>query len=126
MERGRLPFAHLNLVVADLDRSCAFYREWFGFDGPSTTYPDGTVFLRNADRFDLALHPGELPDGAPRSVHVGFRPDDPGTVRRLRAELEAAGVARTEQHDEPGYVGFKCLDPDGYEIEVYWQPPAGA
>lgn len=22
----------------------------------------------------------------------------------------------------PGYTGFKCRDPDGYEIEVYFEP----
>ena len=35
------------------------------------------------------------------------------------AELRTAGVTITETHDEPGYVSLKCLDPDGYEIEVY-------
>ncbi len=34
------------------------------------------------------------------------------------AELRTAGVT-TETHDEPGHVSLKCLDPDGYEIEVY-------
>lgn len=121
MERAPLPLAHLNLTVTDLDRSIAFYRRWFGFDRPTTTYPDGTVFLRNEDRFDLALHAGPVPAAPLRSMHFGFRSHDAEQVRRLRAELTAAGVALTEQHDEPDYVGFKCLDPDGYEIEVYWE-----
>jgi hypothetical protein len=21
------------------------------------------------------------------------------------------------------FVSFRCLDPDGYDIEVYWEPP---
>jgi hypothetical protein len=24
--------------------------------------------------------------------------------------------------DEPAYVSFKCLDPDGYTVEGYWEP----
>lgn len=119
-----MPFAHLNLTVTDLDRSIDFYRRWFGFDGPAATYPDGTVFLRNGDAFDLALHPGALDAPPPRSLHFGFRPHDAEHVRSVQSALTAAGVPLTEHHDSPEYVGFKCLDPDGYEIEVYWEPAA--
>jgi hypothetical protein len=27
-----------------------------------------------------------------------------------------------ERDDEPELVSFKCLDPDGWRIEVYWEP----
>jgi catechol 2,3-dioxygenase-like lactoylglutathione lyase family enzyme len=49
---------HLGLPVHDYDTSLRFYATYFEFD-PATaqTYPDGTVIVRNADRFDLALHP---------------------------------------------------------------------
>ena len=30
------------------------------------------------------------------------------------------GVTITDVNDEPDFVSLKCLDPDGYEIEVYW------
>lgn len=122
MESDLLPFAHLNLTVADLDRSLDFYRRWFGFDGSPTTYSDGTVFVRNRQGFDLALHPGPPAEPPPRSFHFGFRPHDPEQVRRLHEALTSAGVPLIEHLDEPEYVGFKCLDPDGYEIEVYWEP----
>jgi hypothetical protein len=26
--------------------------------------------------------------------------------------------------NEAAYAAFKCLDPDGHRIEVYWEPPA--
>lgn len=58
MNDSRLPMAHLNLTVGEVEHSIAFYRKWFGFTAPSRTYPDGTVFIGNDDGFNLALHPG--------------------------------------------------------------------
>ena len=113
------PVAHLNLTVADIDRSQAFYERWFGFDQRPETYSDGTRFVRNADGFDLAFHPGQPPSPPAPTVHFGFRTEEADEVRTLLAELRAAHVPITESHDEPGYVSLKCLDPDGYEIEVY-------
>ena len=36
--------------------------------------------------------------------------------------MEADGVTIVERNDEAAYVAFKCLDPDGHRIEVYWEP----
>jgi catechol 2,3-dioxygenase-like lactoylglutathione lyase family enzyme len=113
------PLSHLNLTVADVDRSQAFYARWFGFDQRPETVSDGTCFVRNRDGFDLAFHPGEPPSPPAPAVHFGFRTEDAGDVRALLGELRAAGVPLTDIHDEPGYVSVKCLDPDGYVIEVY-------
>jgi catechol 2,3-dioxygenase-like lactoylglutathione lyase family enzyme len=115
-----LPLVHLNLTVSDLDRSTAFYAGWFGFDRPPQTMDDGTRFLRNADGFDLALRPGSPPTPPAPTLHLGFRASEPTTVRELLSRLAAAGVPITEVHDDIDHVSFKCLDPDGYEIEVYW------
>jgi catechol 2,3-dioxygenase-like lactoylglutathione lyase family enzyme len=113
------PLVHLNLTVADLDRSAAFYSRWFGFDRNPEMLSDGTRFVRNADGFDLALHPGQPPSPPAPAVHFGFRTADGDEVRSLLVTLQDAGVTITEAHDEPGYVSLKLLDPDGYEIEVY-------
>lgn len=43
MRRNDMSLVHLNLLVADVDRSINFYRRWFGFDAPPRRYPDGTV-----------------------------------------------------------------------------------
>lgn len=114
-----LPLVHLNLTVSDLERSEAFYARWFGFDQRPETVSDGTRFIRNGDGFDLALHPGVPPAAPAPTVHFGFRTVDANEVRSLLAALRDADVPLTEVHDEPGYVSLKCLDPDGYEIEVY-------
>ena len=39
---------------------------------------------------------------------------------------EADGIAIVERDDEAAYVAFKCLDPDGHRIEVYWEPPVSS
>jgi hypothetical protein len=42
-------------------------------------------------------------------------------VRALRTRLERDGVPIVERDDEPELVSFKCLDPDGWRVEVYWE-----
>jgi catechol 2,3-dioxygenase-like lactoylglutathione lyase family enzyme len=116
-------FGHLGLPVRDYQRSLRFYAAYFGFD-PATAqeYPDGTVIVRDADGFDLALHPvgdvGELP----AFLHAGFRAADPAEVRALLARLDADGIPVVERDDEDEYASFKCLDPDGHRVEVYGEP----
>ena len=85
---------HLGLPVSDQERSLRFYATYVGFD-PATarTYPDGTLIVRNA-----------------------------AAVRALDARLRADDVAVIERADEPDLVSFKCLDPDGWRVEVYWEP----
>jgi catechol 2,3-dioxygenase-like lactoylglutathione lyase family enzyme len=115
--------SHLGLPVADERRSLDFYARYFGFD-PATArrYPDGTVIVRNAERFDLALHPGSASPHRPEFLHFGFAMPDADRVRALLARLRADGVAVVEHDDEPAYVAFKCVDPDGWRVEVYWEP----
>jgi catechol 2,3-dioxygenase-like lactoylglutathione lyase family enzyme len=117
-------FNHLGLPVRDERRSQQFYSAYFGFD-PATAqrYPDGTVIIRNADGFDLALHPVEHIEPPPAFLHAGFRAAGPADVRTLMDGMEADGIRIVERDDEAAYTAFKCLDPDGYRIEVYWEPP---
>jgi catechol 2,3-dioxygenase-like lactoylglutathione lyase family enzyme len=116
---------HLGLPVSDCERSLRFYATYFGFD-PATaqSYPDGTVIVRNADRFDLALHQDPATKAAASSsfLHFGFAMPDAEAVHALRTRLERDGVPVVERDDEPELVSFKCLDPDGWRVEVYWEP----
>ena len=43
-------------------------------------------------------------------------------MRALMERMEADGITIVERNDEAAYVAFKCLDPDGHRIEVYWEP----
>ncbi len=114
--------AHLGLTVADQERSRRFYETHFGFGArPAARYPDGTLIIRDADGFDLALHPGSSAR-TDDFLHFGFGCADAEEVRAMRAHLLSAGVPLVEEEDTEGYVAFKALDPDGYRVEVYWEP----
>jgi catechol 2,3-dioxygenase-like lactoylglutathione lyase family enzyme len=117
--------AHLGLLVADQERSQEFYATYFGFDpSTATRYPDGTVIVRDAEGFDLALHaagPGAVRQ-LPQFLHFGFHCADVAEVRALHDRMRADGVPVVEFDDEPELVSFKCLDPDGYPVEAYWEP----
>jgi catechol 2,3-dioxygenase-like lactoylglutathione lyase family enzyme len=105
---------HLGLPVRDERRSQEFYAAYFGFD-PATAqeYEDGTVIIRDADGFDLALHPAEHIGPSPAFLHAGFRVAAPDEVRALLARMEADGVTIVEHDEEPAYAAFKCLDGKG-------------
>lgn len=117
-----MPF-HLNLTVADIDRSVAFYRRWLGFGDVDRAFPDGTVFVRDDEGTDLAFHEGASTPDARRAFHFGFRWAAPESIRRLEGELRAAGVPLTEFDDDPDVVSVKFTDPDGYLVEIYWESP---
>ena len=116
--------AHLALAVRDQDRSRRFYETYFGFDaGPARTAPDGVLIIHNADGFSLALGETDETITLPPFLHFGFGGlPDPDAVRTLRDRLTADGVALVGEWEEPDYVSFKCLDPDGYVVEVSWEP----
>ena len=108
---------HLYLLVRDADRSAAFYRELFGFDGPAEWQGEALV-IRNRDGFSLALAVDAEPPAWPDGLHFGFLLDDVAEARAMRERLVAHGVSLVESYEEPGFVVFKCLDPDGYLLEV--------
>ncbi|MDQ3659897.1 MAG: VOC family protein [Actinomycetota bacterium] len=110
---------HLALAVGDQERSRRFYATYLGFDAPPRDYPDGVLMLYNSEGFALALGPSEGPVRMPRFFHFGISLQD---VRRFRDRARADGVQIAEEWDEPDYVGVKCLDPDGYVVEVSWEP----
>jgi catechol 2,3-dioxygenase-like lactoylglutathione lyase family enzyme len=111
---------HLHLHVRDLDRSRAFYEDWFGlrehcFHGP-------ILFLRDEQGFDLALAPDDSPPQCPGWFHFGFRLDDGDAVRELHQRMSDAGVdVQGPLHDHEDLVAFRCLDPDGYSVEIYFE-----
>jgi catechol 2,3-dioxygenase-like lactoylglutathione lyase family enzyme len=115
--------SHLGLPVHDERRSQQFYSAYFGFDAATAqAYEDGTVIIRDADGFDLALHQVERVEPSPAFLHAGFKAAAPAEVRALMERMQADGVTIVERDDDAAYVGFKCLDPDGHRIEVYWEP----
>ncbi len=49
--------------------------------------------------------------------------DSPDAVRAKHDALAAGGVAITRpMKNEPAITSFRCADPNGYSIEIYWLP----
>lgn len=110
---------HLHLHVASVERAAAFYSRAFGLT--EHVRHDDVLFLRDDAGMDLALAPGE-PGQLPPWFHFGFRLEAPQKVRDLHDRLAADGVKiRSPLSDEPDFVWFRCEDPDGHGIEVYWE-----
>jgi catechol 2,3-dioxygenase-like lactoylglutathione lyase family enzyme len=113
---------HLNLRVRDAAACRDFYQDHFGFRPAFEA--DGGYFVRNDDDFVLALIPVAPHQPLPDGFHIGFGLDDAEAVLAKHAALAAADVTVGEIEDErpaEDYVTFRCWDPDGTVIEVFWE-----
>jgi catechol 2,3-dioxygenase-like lactoylglutathione lyase family enzyme len=78
--------------------------------------------LYDATGFALALGPAEEPVRVPPFLHFGKGLHTPDAVRAARDLLCADGVEIVEEWEEPEYVSVKVRDPDGYVVELSWEP----
>jgi catechol 2,3-dioxygenase-like lactoylglutathione lyase family enzyme len=112
---------HLNLRVRDAVACRDFYRRHFGFHPAFEA--EGGFFLRNDEGFLLALVPSVQHHALPDGFHIGFTQRDPDSVSKLHSVLSDHGVVVGPVEDlrpDEEYVTFRCWDPDGTEIEVFW------
>ncbi len=115
---------HLNLRVRNAAVCRDFYEAHFGFRPAFEA--EGGYFVRNDDGFLLALVPADPHQPLPDGFHVGFGLGDADAVEHLHDTLGAGGVRVTDLEDRrpgEGYVTFRCWDPDGTGIEVFWEEP---
>ncbi len=117
---------HLALAVSDQARSTRFYTHYFGFVPEPEPREDGVLILHDAAGFSLALGEIDEPIVLPRFFHFGRRASSAGDVRAFRERVEADGLEIVEWWDEHDYVSVKFRDPDGYVIEVGWEPDASS
>jgi catechol 2,3-dioxygenase-like lactoylglutathione lyase family enzyme len=113
---------HVALAVADPDRSLAFYRDMIGIDGRVRTEEYGYV-VETPNHVSFTLFRGKAPP-IMGEFHVGVRMPTADEVRAFRDRVTAAAtdVVEVEWSDEPDYVSCKVADPDGYVVEVSWEP----
>lgn len=126
LHRGRL-IDHLQLVVADVAKSRAFYDAIFGAlgvplggEGPGFFWYD-ELFVSGPDSPAAA---GELTG----RTHLAFQAADREAVQRFHAAGLAAGAADHgapgERAYHPGYYAAFLIDPDGNNIEAVFHGPA--
>jgi catechol 2,3-dioxygenase-like lactoylglutathione lyase family enzyme len=115
---------HVALAVRDPRRSLRFYQRAFGmvpvYEGDSFVQVqtpgqrDVLVFVREARRAGRA---GGV-------AHFGFRLRRAADIEHARRAIRAAGgTIRKSGEFVPGEPYIFCLDPDGYEVEVWYELP---
>ncbi len=111
---------HLHLHVSSVARARAFYMNYFGLR--DHVWHDDILFMRDTSAgLDLALAPAESLDAFPAWFHFGFRLEHADDVRALHERLLNDGIETSPLTQLPDFVVFRCHDPDGYQIEVYWE-----
>lgn len=113
-----LHLRHLSLGVGDTNASEAFYRDVLGLP---TRRVDGDIHVRWPD-FLLVLH--ESPPADRAKFHFGFQvtraEDVDHWAKRLRdANME---IMSGPFESEDGLRQIYFVDPDNYEIEIYYDP----
>jgi catechol 2,3-dioxygenase-like lactoylglutathione lyase family enzyme len=119
-----LGLTHLALTVSDLNRSFQFYHDVFGM---LAVYREPTFLQAQTPgaKDILVLEEGGEEIGKSGGIkHFGFRLTDPRDIEKAARSIEQAGgqiMHRGEFVAGEPYVFFK--DPDGYEIEVWYELP---
>jgi catechol 2,3-dioxygenase-like lactoylglutathione lyase family enzyme len=117
-----LGLTHLALTVSDLERSFQFYHDVFGM---LAVYRENSFLQAQTPgaRDVLVLEEGTENIGRSGGIkHFGFRLTDARDIDRAATAIERAGGKIKHRGEfSPGepYVFF--TDPDGYEVEVWYE-----
>ena len=115
---------HVAIGVADIARAVSFYEQVFGM---VAVYSDAAMAqLQTPGARDvLVLERADALVGTGGGIrHFGFRLIDPADIDKAAEAIAAAGGTITDKGEfVPGepYVFFR--DPDGYEVEVWYELP---
>jgi catechol 2,3-dioxygenase-like lactoylglutathione lyase family enzyme len=121
-----LGLTHLSLAVSDLNRSFQFYHDVFGM---LAVYREPTFIQAQTpgsqDIMVFEIAEGDHIGQSGGIKHFGFRLSDARDIDKAARVIEQAGgkiIDRGEFVPGEPYVFFK--DPDGYEVEIWYELPA--
>jgi catechol 2,3-dioxygenase-like lactoylglutathione lyase family enzyme len=111
---------HLLLRVRDQAAAERFYVSWFGMKVQRRD-SDITI-VTDEQQIVLALMRDFARASMPHRIRFGFRMRSPAEVFTLNERMVQSGIAiRKPLCQDESLVSFRCADPDGYVIEVYWE-----
>jgi len=113
---------HLALAVADPERSLAFYREFLGVE--EYYRDDASIQVKGPGPWDvIAFERDEQTAGrAGGIIHFGFRLLSPADIdAAVEAAVNAGGRILRRGEFAPGFPYAYIADPDGYEIEIWFE-----
>lgn len=113
---------HVNLPVADVERSVAFYRELFRSE-PVKQRDDYAKFLPPDVALNISFRRDPEGVAALETPHLGFEVLSREALERAHRRLAAAGLAETRETSVCCYAlqdKFWVTDPDGYRWELYY------
>jgi len=122
---------HVNLYVADMERSRWFYGDVLGFKVAEQDPDHGGVFMTLGNTFhtlDFAPHPH--PETAQRPVrgqigliHVAFQVASYAALRDAYCTLLEHGVVVNHATNHENQRSIYFQDPDGNGLEIYYELP---
>ncbi len=119
---------HVNLSVADLARSLAFYQDILGMK--VTKLMDGAAFLAFEDyHHDLCVNTWQSKGGSPRPkgttglYHFATVFRDLADLQAACRRVVAAGIEIDDVVDHDVSLSVYLRDPDQNGVELYWDRP---
>ena len=119
---------HVQLRVADLERSKAFYCDVLGFRVAEQDPQHGDVFMTLGEDFhtlDLAQHPSpETGQGPSRPVglaHIAFQVPSYEALSEAYLTLLEHRIPIERAMDHVNQRSIYFLDPDGNRLEIYYE-----
>jgi catechol 2,3-dioxygenase-like lactoylglutathione lyase family enzyme len=116
---------HIALAVKSADRAARFYNEVFG--AVEVYRGDGFIQVQTPGTRDVLVFEERDPRRVGKSggiAHFGFRLQNPKDVDAAADAVRRAGGTVKEQGEFcPGEPYIFATDPDGYEIEIWFEIP---
>jgi catechol 2,3-dioxygenase-like lactoylglutathione lyase family enzyme len=112
---------HISFRVANLDRSVAFYSKLFGV---VEYFRDAeSVQVKGPGPHDVIAFERSASAGSVGGItHFGFRLLRPDDIDSAVEQAQAAGGRLLRRGEfSPGYPFAYIADPDGYELEIWYE-----